>query len=87
MYADLDETEQKKIISKILQREITEETVNVKMLLFTRWLDMNYGTPEYNVNGMDGEWWKTTLNYFNKEVYPVMILNGSVENTEKFLRE
>jgi hypothetical protein len=75
------------IVSKILQREITEETVNVKMLLFARWLAINYGTPEYNVNGMDGEWWKTTLNYFNKEVYPVMILNGSVENTEKFLRE
>ena len=75
------------IVSKILQREITEETVNLKMLLFARWLAINYGTPEYNVNGMDGEWWKTTLNYFNKEVYPVMILNGSVENTEKFLRE
>jgi hypothetical protein len=87
MYADLDEDEQKRIISKILQREITEETLNVKMLLFSRWLTTNYGTPEYNVNGMDGEWWKTTLNYFNKEVYPVMILNGSVENTEKFLRE
>jgi hypothetical protein len=77
----------KMIVSKILQREITEEATNVKMLLFARWLAINYGTPEYNVNGMDGEWWKTTLNYFNKEVYPVMILNGSVENTEKFLRE
>jgi hypothetical protein len=77
----------KMIVSKILQREITEETVNVKMLLFARWLATNYGTPEYNVNGMDGKWWKITLNYFNKEVYPVMILNGSVENTEKFLRE
>jgi hypothetical protein len=77
----------KMIVSKILQREITEETVNLKMLLFARWLATNYGTPEYNVNGMDGKWWKTTLNYFNKEVYPVMILNGSVENTEKFLRE
>jgi hypothetical protein len=87
MYTDLDEDEQKRIISKILQREITEETVNVKMLLFSRWLTMNYGTPQYNVNSMDGEWWKTTLNYFNKEVYPVMILNGSVENTEKFLKE
>ena len=75
------------IVSKILQREITEEATNVKMLLFARWLATNYGTPEYNVNGMDGKWWKTTLNYFNKEVCPVMILNGSVENTEKFLRE
>jgi hypothetical protein len=64
-----------------------EEATNVKMLLFARWLATNYGTPEYNVNGMDGKWWKITLNYFNKEVYPVMILNGSVENTEKFLRE
>jgi hypothetical protein len=87
MYADLDENEQKRIISKILQREITKETVNVKMLLFSRWLTTNYGTPEYNVNGMDGEWWKKTLKYFNDEVYPVMILNGSVENTEKFLKE
>jgi hypothetical protein len=64
-----------------------EETTNIKMLLFARWLATNYGTPEYNVNGMDGNWWKKTLNYFNKEVYPDMILNGSVENTDKFLRE
>jgi hypothetical protein len=82
-----EEYKRTKAISKVLQRGITEEIVNVKMLLFSRWIAMNYGTPEYNVNGMDGEWWKTTLKYFNSEVYPTMILNGSVENTEKFLKE
>jgi hypothetical protein len=46
----------KMIVSKILQREITEETVNLKMLLFARCLAINYGTTEYNVNDMDGEW-------------------------------
>jgi hypothetical protein len=60
---------------------------DVKILLFARWITTNYGTPEYNVNGYDGDWWKKRLMYFNKEVFPVMILNGSVENTEKFLKE
>lgn len=60
---------------------------DVKILLFARWITTNYGTPEYNVNGYDGEWWKERLKHFNKEVFPVMILNGSAENTEKFLKE
>jgi len=70
-----------------ISTDMENETINVKILLFARWIAMNYGTPEYNVNGMDGEWWKKTLKYFNSEVYPTMILNGSVENTEKFLKE
>ena len=76
------------IIEKILERgETPQITINTKMLLFARWVTTNYGTPEYNVNGHDGKWWKDILNYFNKEVYPNMVLNGSVENTEKFLKE
>jgi hypothetical protein len=60
---------------------------DVKVLLFARWITTNYGTPEYNVNGFDGNWWKEQLRYFNREVLPAMTLNGSVENTEKFLNE
>jgi hypothetical protein len=60
---------------------------DVKILLFARWITTNYGTIEYNVNGFDGNWWKYTLEHFNKEVFPTMILNGSVENTENFLNE
>jgi hypothetical protein len=76
------------IIEKILQRgETPQITINTKMLLFARWVTINYGTPQYNVNGYDGKWWNDILKYFNKEVYPNMILNGSVENTEKFLSE
>lgn len=62
-------------------------STDVKILLFARWITTNYGTTEYNVNGFDGNWWKDTLEHFNKEVFPTMILNGSVENTEKFLNE
>lgn len=61
--------------------------IDVRVLLFARWITTNYGTPQYNVNGVDGKWWKERLEHFNKEVFPVMILNGSVENTEKFLKE
>lgn len=76
------------IIEKILQRgETPQIIINTKMLLFARWVTTNYGTPQYNVNGYDGKWWKDILNHFNKEVYPTMVLNGSVENTEKFLKE
>lgn len=58
----------------------------VMMLLFARWITTNYGTPEYNVNGFDGNWWKTTLEHFIKNVYPKMVENGSVKATEEFLK-
>jgi hypothetical protein len=60
---------------------------NVRVLLFARWIVTNFGTPEYDVNDYDGKWWKGQLEYFNKKVLPTMKLNGSVENTDKFLNE
>lgn len=76
------------IIEKILQRgETPQITINTKMLLFARWIINIYGTSKYNGDSEDREWWKSKLIHFNKEVYPIMILNGSVENTEKFLKE
>lgn len=76
------------IIEKILQRgETPQITINTKMLLFARWIINIYGTSKYNGDSEDREWWKSKLIHFNKEVYPTMILNGSVENTEKFLKE
>lgn len=76
------------IIEKILQRgETPQITINTKMLLFARWIINIYGTPKYKGDSEDREWWKSKLIHFNKEVYPTMILNGSVENTEKFLKE
>jgi len=66
---------------------IDEPDSNVKMLLFARWITTVYGTPEYNVNGYDGSWWKEQLNHFNAVVYPNYEKNGSVGNTKKFLEE
>lgn len=63
----------------------TPHTVEVKMLLFARWLISQYGTPEYNVNGYDGKWWKETLQHFNDVVWPKYVENGSVANTRDFL--
>lgn len=75
------------IINRILQRgEPDEMMIDVKMLLFARWITTNYGTPQYDVNGYDGEWWKTTLKHFNETVYPSMMENGSVDNTKEFLK-
>lgn len=65
----------------------TELDVNIKVLLFSRWISINYGTPKYNVNDTDKNWWAEKLEYFNKTVYPTMILNGSVENTKTFLEK
>jgi hypothetical protein len=65
----------------------SEDDVNIKMLLFSRWIAINYGTPEYDVNGYDGKWWVETLKYFNENVYPNMEKNGSVDNTRDYLNE
>ena len=59
----------------------------VSMLLFARWITTNYGAPQYNVNRCDPNWWKERLEYFNKQVIPNMILNGSVEATQVFLNK
>ena len=64
---------------------INKEDPKVMMLLFARWITTNYGTPEYNVNGFDGQWWKDTLEHFITNVYPHMKTNGSVKATEDFL--
>ena len=39
------------------------------------------------MNRCDGNWWKERLEYFNKQVIPNMILNGSVEATQVFLNK
>lgn len=70
-----------------IQAPITELDLHTKMLLFARWITTQYGTPEYNVNGFDGSWWKEQLNHFNAVVYPNMLKNGSVDNTKTFLTE
>lgn len=74
-------------ILNIIEQDSGGGELNTKMLLFARWVTTNYGTPQYNVNGYDGEWWKKTLKYFNETVYPTMVENGSVDNTDQFLRE
>jgi hypothetical protein len=66
---------------------IDESDSNVKMLLFARWITTEFGTPKYNVNGYDGNWWKIQLKHFNDAVYPNYEKNGSVKNTKKFLEE
>ena len=71
---------------KINNLKNTELETDTKVLLFSRWLVMNYGTPEYDVNGYDGNWWKGTLEHFNKNVYPHLVKNGSVETTKEFLK-
>ena len=50
---------------------------DVKMLLFGRWMAMNYATKE--LNGENSYWWKDQLDHFNKIVYPNYIKNGTVE--------
>ena len=59
--------------------------VRVMMLLYARWITNQYGTPEYNINGFNGLWWKGTLEHFINNVYPKMLDNGSVKNTKDFL--
>ena len=73
-------------ITKLLKAINNMET-EVSMLLFARWIATNYGAPQYNVNRCDGNWWKERLEYFNKQVIPNMILNGSVEATQVFLNK
>jgi hypothetical protein len=73
--------------SSYVDTPMIEIDVNAKMLLFARWITTQFGTPQYNVNGYDGSWWKTQLNHFNDVVYPNYIKNGSAENTKKFLEE
>lgn len=41
-----------------LLKAINNMEPEVRMLLFARWIATNYGTPEYNVGGFDGNWWK-----------------------------
>ena len=38
------------------------------------------------LNRENGNWWKKQLNHFNKVVYPNLIKNKTVEDTEKFLK-
>lgn len=61
------------------------DITNAKVLLFARWMTTQYGTPEYDVNGYDGTWWKEQLEHFNEVVWPNYIENGSVKNTLEFL--
>jgi hypothetical protein len=73
------------IIGKILARGTEGDDVDVKLLLFARWIINIYGTPKYTGNVDDKEWWKSKLIHFKNEVYPTMVLNGSVDNTKDFL--
>jgi len=38
------------------------------------------------LNMESGLWWKEQLEYFDKEVYPNYIKNGSVKSTREFLK-
>jgi hypothetical protein len=61
------------------------------MFLFARWMSTCYAdTVEVGrtsvLNTESGEWWKEQLDHFNEKVYPNYIKNGTVEDTEEYLK-
>jgi len=69
------------------------KTENTKAFMFARYMSMCYADSESFgggpsvLNSEDGKWWKDKLVHFNKVVYPNYIKNGSVNSTNKFLKD
>jgi len=51
--------------------------VEVRILLFSRWLILNYSNEE--LNNENSLWFKSQLQHFNDVVYPNYIKNGTVK--------
>lgn len=50
--------------------------------LFSRWLATHY---EGRLNEENGYWYMDKMDYFQKEVLPNQIINGSFDNTVEFI--
>lgn len=54
-----------------------------RMLLFTRWLAINYTSEELNT--ATGLWWIQSLNFYMKTAFPNAIENGSYRDMIAFI--
>jgi hypothetical protein len=56
----------------------------VMMFLFARWIATCY---EGELNSQGGDWYNDQLDHFIKVVFPNYIENGTVADTEKYLKK
>jgi hypothetical protein len=71
--------EKKKDIKVSKKISIHEKT---KMFMFSRWITINYDTDI--LNSQAGDWWKTQINYFEREVYQNYIASGNYTEVYEF---
>ena len=58
---------------------------DTRMFLFSRWITINYSSSILNKEC--GMWWKEQIKYFNEEVLPEYVKNGTFYSTRHFIRE